>query len=309
MAWRMSAVRSLRTSVPADAAGAGRRGRRGSRPATPGAAAAARTSAARIVAVPSARCRAPRFTPSSAASRRAYGVTRPRSGRGATAGTAPADGAPAGVGTVGGRAGVGREPPRVRREDAAPARSTSLRVTAPWAPAPGISARSSPSSAARCLATGDGVRGATAGVGAAVTWVGTSAATGTAAGAGTAAPGSPNTASGVPTGTEVPGSTSRLDTTPPRSSRPRWPPSRCRRRRRCRRGARVAGLDQPLEEGAVVHVGAERGHQELSHGAHTIPAAAATMVGRLRQRGLLQVLGVGHRHLGAADPRDGASRS
>ncbi len=70
----------------------------------------------------------------------------------------------------------------------------------------------------------------------------------------------------------------------------------------------VAGLHLPLEQRALVHFGAERGKPEFEHG--TASGAADLLPDRgddlrgLRQRRLLEVLRVGHRHLLAADARD-----
>ena len=64
---------------------------------------------------------------------------------------------------------------------------------------------------------------------------------------------------------------------------------------------RVAGLDVPFEQRAGVHVGAERRHPELSHRPHHRWPPPTIVLG-LGQRRLLEVLRVGHRHLGAADP-------
>ena len=67
----------------------------------------------------------------------------------------------------------------------------------------------------------------------------------------------------------------------------------------------IAGLDEPLVERALVHVGAEGRHHEVDHHARTEEAVdRGDDLLRLRQGGLFEVFGVRNRHLGATDPRD-----
>ena len=70
----------------------------------------------------------------------------------------------------------------------------------------------------------------------------------------------------------------------------------------------IAGLDQPFDQRAGFHVGAERGHAELDHGALLCPSqrglGGRDDLGRLRDRGVFQMARIGDRHLLAADAAD-----
>ena len=90
----------------------------------------------------------------------------------------------------------------------------------------------------------------------------------------------------------------------PRRSRLDLGLARCRRRRRCRRVDGVAGLDAPLEQRARLHVGAERGHAELSHRPTSRRAPPRRSCPGCGSAASSRCCGVGDRHLGAADPRD-----